>query len=389
MSIVLLISLALAQSPEENECDVTALSKVITSSTGDAAAKAFTKLAECDSKKANHFAKTTISTFLVTEDGLEAAVAGMKIGADKYVLDWMNDSELPPDEKKKILRRFGEECSTEQIVQQFFINSAANDPERFWGKRYYQYLKSCKSPEITSIYTTKLDEGIGQGRSQFFAVASAYARNAEAQSFDKLSELLESTEDGEVQVNLIIAMYEAIDEMKKNNSEDPNASNELRNKTVEKIVAVADRLQPNALNQARTTLDALGAEAESDSMSGFYFKRKKQEDNSYLWGIVVSETATCKNGKIKQNIHTAPIIDSDGKIWPDELEELITGDGFTDWDFTLAKDCKGTSEDLFFFSTEPFANMDEYKVWSGNIKKEQASKDAKKVVDFEQDPLRP
>jgi hypothetical protein len=389
MSIFLLISLALAQTPEGNECDTDALSKVITSSTGDAAAKAFTKLAECDEKKANHYAKTTISTFLVNDVGLNAAVAGMKIGAEKYVLEWMNDPDLLPDEKAQILSRLGSECHSEPIIQQFFVKTAEDDPERFWGKRYYRYLKKCKSPEITEIYTKKLDEGIAQGRSQFFAVVSAYARNGEEDSFDKLAELLTATEDGEVQVTLITAMYEAILEMDKNNTEDPNASNELRNKTVEKIVEVADGLQPNALNQARTTLDALGAEGEADSMSGFYFKRKKQEDESYIWGMVATETATCKNGKIKQNIHTAPIIDSDGKIWPDEIEELIVGDGFSDWDFILAKDCKGSSEDIFFFSTEPFANMDEYKVWSDKKTKENSSKEAKKVVIFEQDPLRP
>ena len=117
MSIFFLLSLGFAQEP----CDANELSKIIETSTGDTAAEAFTKLTSCDASKALQFAKTTFPTIIPSEAGYDAALAGLKIGADEFIVEWMS-STLEPDEQKRALRMFGDECSSDKNIQQFFLN---------------------------------------------------------------------------------------------------------------------------------------------------------------------------------------------------------------------------------------------------------------------------
>ena len=77
---------------------------------------------------------------------------------------------------------------------------------------------------------------------------------------------------------------------------------------VKAIVEIAPDMAQKALYQARTTVRALGDERASDELAAVYFKAIKQSDNSFLWGVVLTETATCKNGKVQQNVHV-------GMLW--------------------------------------------------------------------------
>ena len=169
MSMLLSLSLAFAQ----EECDVVNLSKTIETTTGDEAAVAFSALAQCDAERAGRFAKTTIITFLPSEEGYDAALQAMKIDQEEYVVEWMNQ-RLEASEQKQLLRKLGEVCQKEDKIQEFFIDRAANH-SAIWKHRYYQYFNSLSNPFRKSDEATEL--GTDQGRSQYFSVMSAYARN--------------------------------------------------------------------------------------------------------------------------------------------------------------------------------------------------------------------
>jgi hypothetical protein len=156
--------------------------------------------------------------------------------------------------------------------------------------------------------------------------------------------------------------------------------------SVKIIVDSAYKLEKTALNRARISLTAMGAEAESDSMAGYYYKEQKQDDETLLWGVVAVENATCKNGKLKQSIHSGSIVEQ-GNTWADQLEERVSEVAVFAWEINLAKSCKGESEILYFVPAKPFSNMDEYVVWSEKIKLEQRNAEVKKTIIFDHDAI--
>ena len=384
MSLLLSLSLSLSLAQAEGKCDTVAYSKTIQTNTGDAAAVAFIALARCDPDKARHFAKTTVSTFYPNQKGYEAVVWTLRLGEQQLAMSWMN--RLDPSEKKEFLRMLGNSCQKNKIVQDFFIDKAENHAEIFWKHRYYQYLLSCRVEPIQEVLANQVDIGLEQDRSQYFAVMSAYARNLEYNSLPKLGERLALSDDGEVQINIISAIFEAVDETTKNHPEDNKMLSDVNKDSVKIIVDSAYKLEKTALNRARISLTAMGAEAESDSMAGYYYNEQKQDDETLLWGVVAVENATCKNGKLKQSIHSGSIVEQ-GNTWADQLEERVSEVAVFAWEINLAKSCKGESEILYFVPAKPFSNMDEYVVWSEKIKLEQRNAEVKKTIIFDHDAI--
>lgn len=381
MSLLLSLSLAFAQ----EECDVVGLSKIIETTTGDEAAVAFAALVECDPEKAKRFAKTTIITFLPSKEGFDAAMSGMKIDQEQYVVEWMNQ-RLEASEQKQLLRTLGDACQKEEKIQAFFINRATNFSEDFWKHRYYQYLISCRVDPIQEILAKQVDIGTDQGRSQYFSVMSAYARNLQVKALPKLGEILSSTEDGEIQTNTLSAILEIADEIKQNSPDDKKSFRRAGVESTKIIVENAEKLTKKSLEQARVSLNALEAEAEADALAGLYYKDKIQEDNSFIWGIVAVENTTCKNGKKKQGVHAGLIIEQ-GNTWADQLAERVKEVVDFSWEMNLAGSCKGKSEFLYFVPEDPFSNLDEYSVWAEKIKTEQLNTEIKKPVVIDHDPI--
>ena len=138
-----------------------------------------------------------------------------------------------------------------------------------------------------------------------------------------------------------------------------------------------------ALYQARTTVRALGDERASDELAAVYFKAIKQSDNSFLWGVVLTETATCKNGKVQQNVHVGELRDS-GHTWSDQIKERATA-ATGAWPLTLAEKCKGEAKVEVMVPAEPFADAAAYKAWTDNQVKEiqKSAVDKRTLVDHE------
>ncbi len=88
------------------------------------------------------------------------------------------------------------------------------------------------------------------------------------------------------------------------------------------IVDLAPAWPDKAVEQARITLRTLGDERASDTLVLVRYKSVLQKEGGLLYGAVVVEDATCKNGKHEQVVHTAEVEDP-GQTWPDQLREKV------------------------------------------------------------------
>lgn len=373
---------------QDTECTVENIedaSTQIVQMRGDAAAEAFHQLALCDAVVAEKFVSTTIPTFNPNAVGYKAAGDAVLVGGAKSVMKWY--TTLDVGEQKGLLRELGNRCQKEDAIQQLFLDVAGNGTDEFWSSRYYQYLTDCRVKPLQTLMLDQYAKGIEQGRTQYFSVMSAMARNLEGTAIPHLKTALEQTDDGEVQVNLIAAMFEAIDENNENHADDKKMVQEVAGLGIQTISENAERLQPEALLQARTVLTSLEAEAEADELAGYMYKAHQQPNGQYMWGLVVVENATCKKGNEKQRIYMSSILET-GTNWADQLQEQIEDAVSVQWEMDLAKRCKGTGTVEYIITELPIANQDALQVWLQEKRDEKLNTEIKKPVLLVKDPLK-
>ena len=111
-----------------------------------------------------------------------------------------------------------------------------------------------------------------------------------------------------------------------------------------------------------------------------------QDDGNLLYGTVVFENATCKNGKIQQRYHVAPVTDP-GQTWPDQLEEKVQSTVDANWELNLAERCKGEGEIKILVPDVPFENKEAMRKWFKSVIKQNTNAEAKKSVRVDQDTV--
>ena len=368
----------------EDTCNVEEASTAIVSKRGDDAAEAFHALMECDAEVAKKFIVTTVPTFFPSAIGYTAAVDAVVVGGEDTVRTWYKSLEA--GEKKGLLREMGNRCQKEETIQQYFLNVANNGTDEFWKSRYHQFIKDCRVESMQSVLTTQFEKGVDQGRSLYFSVMSAMARNLEGQAIPVLKETLEKADDGEVQVNTIASIFEAVDESNQNHADDKKLVRDVTVAGIDAIFGTAATLEPEALLQARTVLTSLEAEAESDALAGFMYKVHRQPDERFMWGLVVVENATCKNGKEKQRLYLSSVVEG-GTNWADQLPERIKDAVEVQWEMDLAERCKGTGEVEYILTELPISNLDALNVWQTEQKEAKLNANVKKPIILIKDPL--
>jgi hypothetical protein len=368
----------------DKTCDVKAISTEIVSKRGDAAAEAYHALVGCDQEVAKKFTVTTVPTFFPSAIGYTAAADAVVIDGDKTVYDWYKT--LDTSEQKGLLRELGNRCQQEPAIQEYFLNVAQNKTAEFWNARYHQYITDCRVEPLQTLLKSQLEQGVEQGRSQYFSVMSAMARNLEGEALPKLKELLASTDDGEVQVNIIASIFEAVDESNQNHADDKKLVRDVTIAGIDAVYSNKETLAPEAVLQARTVLTALDAEAESDELAGFMYKPLQQPDGTYMWGLVVVENATCKNGKEKQRLYISSLVEG-GTNWADQVSERVKDVAGVQWDLNLAVSCKGTGETLYLLSDTPIPNLDALHVWQTEQKESHLNSNVKKPIVITKDAL--
>ena len=372
--VVLLSSLASA-----GDCDATALAGDMAEATPVGAARAFVQLANCDADTAKKLAAETFPRLLGGDDANQAAVKAVTIGAADPVVAWMGG--LEGGERARAVQALGEACNENPPIQTFFVDQAAKLGDQFWTDRWYRALASCQVPAVQSILSAELDKGLGADRMRFFAVLETYARSAGGAAIERLSTLATSIDDAEAQVNIVAAFADAARVGTPQGTDAAAAS-----KGAEVIRTIAPKLTSKAVEQARMTLLALGDEPGSDDMAAVRFKAVDQGDQTFLWGAIANEVATCKNGKVQQKIHVAQVSER-GNTWPDQLAEKIEAAAAVNWELNLAAKCKGTGEVKWVLPSEPFADAAAFSAWAEASVKDVQDSAASKSVRLDKDPL--
>ena len=330
----------------------------------------------CSAGQAARATATTFAKAIPNDGGRAAAVAAVRIGQSEAVVTWINGQQ--PDDRAKIIGDLGEACAEEEKIQDFFIASAASMGDDFWNGSWYRGLDTCTVTPIQDLLWSELDKGIGSDRTRFFSVLGVYARSAGAAAVPQMVELINRAgDDEEAQVNILSAFADAAQVGSVEGTDQATAQRATR-----AISNLAPSLSQKGVEQARITLNALGSEIESDALAAVRYADLQQE-NGFVWGVVVSETAPCKAGKrLTQRLHWSRVIDP-GTTWADQALDKVQSSVEVAWALDLAERCSVEGEITYHVSPLPFAGDDELQAWAVETMDSLENGDAKKVFRIE------
>jgi hypothetical protein len=299
-------------------------------------------------------APKVVPHFLAETADHKAAIAAIEVGAPDVVRTWVTG--LQSDEKARTISALGAACNDSKAVQTFFAGGPPALGDAFWSDRWYRGLEDCRVPAIQSILKAQLERGVGADRSRFVGVLEVYARNLGAGALPMLEQLAKTQTDPEVLSYVVAAFADAA--QVGTEAADP--------KVAQQAVTIITDLAPvwpdKAVEQARITLTALGDERASDTLVLVRYKSFVQDHGGLLYGTVVVEDATCKNGKHEQVLHFAEVTDP-GQTWPDQLREKVDGAVRHAWNPSLASRCKGSGTVDVKVPDAPFDDEKEYDTW--------------------------
>ena len=196
-------------------------------------------------------------------------------------------------------------------------------------------LDDCREPAVQELLRTRIADTSGD-RALYRGVLEVYARNLGAGAIPALEAAVTAEKDGEISAMLIDSYADAA-----RVGREGGADADAVKLAVASINKVAPLLPEKGVDQARTTLLALGAEADSDRLAGIRFKNVLQPAGGLLYGAFTVESATCKKGDARVVLHHA-VINEAGRTWPNQVGERIGPTVAENFDLDLATSCKGT-----------------------------------------------
>lgn len=375
----MLLSLLLSLSVHAADCDAGELTSSLKEATPHEAAPLFVQLAQCDAAAAKKVAKTAIPQLVAESAGFEAAIAAINVGAGDSVMTWMGSRQQ--DERSRAIRAYGKQCQESDDIQKFLVDAHGSLGDGFWTERWYRALTECRTESITGLLQARVDQGPGEDRGLFFAVVEVYAANVGITAIPKLQTLISEESDVETQVNLIQALADAA---QAGTVQGLNAKTATA--AAESLKSIVTNLPARAVDQARITLRVLEDEEGSDTLVKVRYNDKLQDDGGLLYGAVVFENATCKNGKEAQRYHVAEVRDP-GQTWPDQVNEKVKLSVELGWKLNMAERCKGEGEVLYFTPDVPFKDKSEMKLWVKSVLSKQSKASVKKPVRVDEEPL--
>lgn len=336
-------------------CDVKALNKALAEAAPSGAGKAFADLAACNPAAAKTAAPEAFKKILAGEQGDAAVVTAIGIGAGDVVREWANAQM--PDDRSRTISKLGEKCD-QAGVPEFFIDTATALGEKFWTERWYRGLRDCRAPKVQELLKQRIANP-GADRMLLFGVIEVFGRNLGRDAVPALKEALQSEKDPEIAAYFVNAFADAVGV---GSVKGPDA--EAAKEAIAAINALAPTLPAKAIDQARTTLLNLGAEADSDRLAVIRHKDVMQSSGGLLYGVVTTEVATCKKGDTRVAIHTAQVNEG-GKTWPDQLRDRVADPVKTAMELDLAASgsCKGTGTHENVTPSAPFKDAAAYQKW--------------------------
>lgn len=357
--VLLLVALGGAQAAPEPACDAKALQKELADSSPTAIPATYKKLVGCDEAAAKATAPQAFERMLAGNDANEAVVSAIGVGAGAEARAWMG--KLQPDQRSQTIAWLGGKCQGDPLVETFFIESHSALGVKFFEDRWFRGLAECRTEKIQGLLTASLDAETkakaGADRALFYALLEVYARNLGAAAVPKLADLA-GTLTNENDLTYIVSAFADAANVGGKEGTNPDASA----KAVATLAKLGPTLPPKAIEQARTTLLALGSEQVADSFSGYRWPDRKR-DGAYHYAAVASQIVTCKNGKKQATLHWADVTEP-GNLWPEQVQLLIGEKLEAEWhlDEAAAK-CKGTGEIAYAMPGEPLESEAARDVW--------------------------
>ncbi len=344
LTVLLALSTASAQ-----DCNTKALKAGLAESTPTGVPVAFNAMAECDAALAAKSAPQALEKVLPGKEGNEVLVTAVKVGASEPAMSYIKG--LQSDERSRAVASLGTACNGNEQVSAFLTSAAESLGDEFWTDRWYRSLTECRNDEVQALLQSEVDKP-EHDQTRFFGVVEVYARNLGKDAIPTLKRLLGELQNEEELTYVVNAFADAA---QVGSLEGQNA--ETTQLAVAAIVEMAPALPPKAVEQARTTLLSLGAEAEANSLGGVRYK-DRMVDGKLQYGVVVVETATCKKGEQMVGVHLG-VLEEGGNAWPDQVAAQVDGASYG-WEYNLAADrkCKGTSQNTVFITKQPVSGED-------------------------------
>lgn len=376
--IALLWSLLLTPAMAE-DCDISALKTEFREASPQATARLYPEIAACSAATARKLAPEAFDRILSGEQGTEAAIAAVEVGARDVVREWI--AEQRSDERARTLADLGEACSGNPAMVSFFGDSHKALQDQFWRERWHRGLSECREPGIQALLRDAIqDPEIQADPSRFGGILEVFSRNLGSNAIPWLKALALSV-DEEMQLHVVSAFADAsgVGSVEGMNQEAAEAA-------VKAIVEIAPKLPDKSVEQARITLQALGDTEAANALAAVRYAERAQDDGRFLWGVVAVEDATCKRDRVQIAVHYAPVYEP-GHRWPDQMQEALDQAIKTHWTLDLAERCKGTSTKETMIPSEPFADMDAYTAWRDEIVKDVMKREARKHHEEEHEPI--
>ncbi|MFH1466603.1 MAG: hypothetical protein ABIO70_19615 [Pseudomonadota bacterium] len=350
--LAILLQLTPAQA---QDCDAKALKAQIVDASPRAVAGLFLDLADCDPKVAQQEAPAAFQKILSGQEGVKAAAAAVRVGASQTVRDWIE--ALISDERAATLAGLGEACSQEPAMVGFFVESHHQLGDRFWRDRWHRGLSECRTPEIQDLLRKAFQEDpVKKDSSRFGSILEVYCSNARREAIPWLKALMFTTYE-ENQLHIMSAFANAAG-VGTPEGMDAEAAKEA----ITAIIDVAPQLPAKVVEQARITLESLGAMQEADELVAVRYADRRQADGRFMWGAIAVETATCKKGETRLGVWSAPVFEP-GHRWPDQMHDPVQAAVEAGWELDVAKKCKGTSTVEVIVSPHPFLDGAEWATW--------------------------
>jgi len=363
--------LALATAHAAPTCDAAAYAKDVEAATPATIARAWARLAACDGPAAKPLAEKAFATALPGSDAHDALVKAIDLGVDAPARDWIR--RAPSDERSKAIGFLGTQCAAHAPVATFLVSTHAAIGRDYWAERWHRGLTDCRTPEVRKFLTDSLsgDEvGVGStvDRAQFFSLLEVYSRNLGVDSLPKLQELARGLDD-ESEITFVISAF--------GNAAGVGSATGVDFAVATKAAAALEELgpelPPRAVDHARGILLALGEEQAADAYVKYRWPAAFRNGGyAYDYAVVAVETSTCKNGKVQAIVHHATF-DEPGRVWPDQLGDLLKEKLGYEWSLDGSNLCAGTWEVAWSLPAEPFETEELRKTWlTGKVTELQA-----------------
>lgn len=361
LSWIVLVGLSFAA-----DCDKKALDKALIEASPMGTPAAFEALAKCDPAKAKAQAPLALGKSLPGPEALPALLTALHVGASDPVSTWVVAQE--PDLKAQAISGLGAACQTDPAAEAWFLDRKKTLGTPFWTEGWYRGLQDCKTPGIQALLKEALlDPAVGRNasdRPKFLGLLEVLARNLGAEAVPIITELLATPRDAREAVMIVNTFADAA-HVGNASGMDPDAAA----KAVLALRELGPKLPPEAIDQARITLKALGANEVSSEFAAYRWPDRRDATGMYLYGVSVWNKVTCSNGKTRAFLHTGQMAHA-GDRWPDELGQELESHLAEPWKLAAESgQCRGTGALQFGITTAPLKDPAEFEAWVAEAKK--------------------